>query len=73
MSAFWRLDTCRPVGDGYFGRIPWRDILAMAEWLGLDGYDAEVFCHVIAEMDSEMLTIRSKEMAQQVAKTKAKR
>lgn len=47
----------------------------MSDRLGFDGYDAEVFCHVISEMDSEIMTIRAKEMdqRQQQRATKAKK
>lgn len=68
LDMFWKLDSCRPVGADFLGRIPWRDILVAVDRIGLDGYDAEAFAFLIGELDTEAMKIRAEEFKAQQKK-----
>lgn len=52
MNAFWVLDTCRPLGFGAVGRIPWTAIARYAE-VNLFTHDQyEMFLQLIMELDN---------------------
>ena len=51
IDAFAKLSTCRHVGMAP-GPIPWRDIVAYADRIGLDQGEAEAFSTVIMTMDA---------------------
>lgn len=54
MLAFERLSTCRSVGMG-LGPIPWRDIVAYADRVGLDRGEAGALVTIIEAMDRAYL------------------
>lgn len=61
MTAFWDLDSCRALGMGGVGRIPW---LAMKEYADHRGYDEEEFedfVYLLRELDSAFLERSSKQ------------
>lgn len=59
-QTFWDLDTCRPLGFGGFGPIPWTALLVHQQrW----GYDQDVFDYLwdlLRAMDATYLEHTSK-------------
>lgn len=54
IDGFLELQTCRSIGMD-LGPIPWRDVVAYADRLGLDSDMVRVFCKVIRALDAAFL------------------
>lgn len=73
LAAFNALSTCRQFGSA-LGPIPWRDLVAYADRLGLEGPVADGFCYVLEQMDVEYLAWKkAEEDAQRRADERAER
>ncbi|KFH18437.1 hypothetical protein ELZ19_06670 [Brucella abortus] len=55
LRAFFELNTGRTQGFGAPGSIPWRDIVAYAEYAGLDEDVKPAFVSIIRALDAEYL------------------
>lgn len=63
LSAFDHLSTCRLQGDWGAARIPYRDVIAYADRLGLEDVASELFVFVINAMDRSFLSDLREQMA----------
>lgn len=52
LTAFDRLTTCRPLGSGGIGRIPWTAIVKYSEVHGMDFYELQTFQYLMERMDT---------------------
>lgn len=60
IEAFVDLQTCRQIGMDV-GPIPWRDIAAYGDRLGLEGPMHRLFCRVLRAMDEAWLNKRAED------------
>jgi hypothetical protein len=54
-TAFWRLDSYRPVGMGGAGKIPWGAIMDYCDRLDLDERQRDTMVLVMSHMDAVLL------------------
>ena len=54
-DAFWKLSTCRGIGPGGAGPIPWTAVVAYARQQQLDGPLTEFLVEAISAMDGVWL------------------
>lgn len=64
LDAFWKLSTCRSLGMGAPGPIPWTATKDFAEkhYFDTDDIEYEAFILLIYEMDDEFLEYQSAKM-----------
>lgn len=57
MQAFWQLSTCRQIGMGCLGPIPWDSIdrYAHQNAFGDDDVEYDSFVHIIQQLDETFL------------------
>lgn len=61
LRAFYELSTCRPIGYGAVGSIPWTAIVQYGHLHGLGGEALEDLVFLVRELDSEYLERQAKE------------
>jgi hypothetical protein len=64
IDAFWKLSTCRAIGMGCCGPIPWDSIHTYATDCNFNYTQVEydVFCYLIAQLDEVFLKIQRDDM-----------
>lgn len=55
-NAYMQLSSCRPLGFGALGQIPWTAVIQWADVNGLDERQRDDLVHYIRAMDAEYLT-----------------
>jgi hypothetical protein len=61
LRAFYELSTCRPIGYGAVGSIPWTAIVQYGHLKGMDGEALEDLVFLVRELDAEYLGWQSEE------------
>lgn len=54
-TAFLTLSSCRPLGLGAEGRVPWTAVAQYADRYGLDEEEMDLLWTLVCEMDSAYL------------------
>jgi hypothetical protein len=73
-AGFWELSTCRAMGMGGVGPIPWDKKLQYALSSGYDDDESrEFFISLITALDDEYLLVQSNEARKATAAAEAKR
>lgn len=68
LTAFYDLSSCRQLGDGVPGPVPWHIIVQYADRAGLDPENAEALIRIIREMDSGYLKWYERKLAAKTSK-----
>lgn len=55
LQAFDRLTTCRPIGSGAIGRIPWTATVKYGEVYEMDFYEFQTFQYLMERLDTEYI------------------
>ena len=69
LRAFWELSTCRSSGFG-IGPIPWRDIVAYADYAGMDSELVDGFVMIIRRIDAAFMKWSEQEQERNRDRTK---
>ena len=72
LDAFWELSTCRSLGFGAIGPIPWSAVREYAVHLGIadDELLAGDLLALVHELDDEFLTLQAQQAEAQRGKSK---
>ncbi len=63
IDAFWKLSTCRSLGMGGAGPIPWdaMHLFAHAHQFDLDQVEYDTFIYIMQRLDEAFLQVQLKE------------
>lgn len=67
--AFWELSSCRQLGQGLVGPIPWTAIRLYMDTVGLtDVGECDYFTYLVVAMDAKYREVMTKRIEAEVAR-----